>query len=319
MRLLPTRADYADARPLRDLNAGLVVAMVALPLALGFGVSSGVSAEAGLVTAVVAGILAAIFGGSRLQVSGPTGAMTVVLIPIVAAHGTGGVLVVGILAGAILVGLAFLKAGRLVSYVPVSVVEGFTVGIAAVIALQQVPQALGTEAEGTQVVAIAVDSVRQWLVDPDWLVLGITAFVVAVLVTGARLWPGIPAALGLVALVTLANHGFGWDVATIGELPSGLPVPALPTVPLGDLPSLLLPAIAVAALGALESLLSATVADAMSVRRHLDPDRELFGQGIANLVAPLFGESRPQVRSHAPPSMPEPAPPRDWPRSYTPC
>ncbi|MGO4755777.1 SulP family inorganic anion transporter, partial [Streptomyces sp. 2MCAF27] len=118
--------------PRRDLLAGLTVAIVALPLALGFGVSSGLGAEAGLATAVVAGALAALFGGSNLQVSGPTGAMTVVLVPIVGQYGPAGVLTVGLMAGAMLVALAALKAGRYMQYVPAPVVEGFTLGIACV-------------------------------------------------------------------------------------------------------------------------------------------------------------------------------------------
>src|SRR5690242_15595979 len=137
--LLPTRTDLAQVRrdPRRDLLAGLTVAIVALPLALGFGVSSGLGAEAGLATAVVAGALAAVFGGSNLQVSGPTGAMTVVLVPIVGRYGPAGVLTVGLMAGVLLVGLAVLRAGRYMQYIPAPVVEGFTLGIACVIGLQQ--------------------------------------------------------------------------------------------------------------------------------------------------------------------------------------
>ena len=133
--LLPARADFLlmARNPRRDLLAGLTVAIVALPLALGFGVSSGLGAAAGLATAVVAGALAALFGGSNLQVSGPTGAMTVVLVPIVAEYGPGGVLTVGVLAGLILIALALLRAGKYMQYIPAPVVEGFTLGIACVI------------------------------------------------------------------------------------------------------------------------------------------------------------------------------------------
>src|SRR5512139_2534899 len=143
--LLPGRADLAAVRrhPRRDLLAGLTVAVVALPLALAFGVSSGLGAEAGLATAIVAGALATIFGGSNLQVSGPTGAMTVVLVPIVQKYGADGVLMVGLLAGAVLIALAVAKVGRYARYMPMPVIEGFTAGIAVVIALQQVPSALG--------------------------------------------------------------------------------------------------------------------------------------------------------------------------------
>jgi len=145
--LLPSRADWraAQAHPRRDLVAGLTVAVVALPLALAFGVSSGLGAQAGLVTAVVAGALAAVFGGSNLQVSGPTGAMTVVLIPVVHRFGAQGVLTVGLLAGVILVLLAVARIGGLVRLLPMPVIEGFTAGIAVVIALQQLPAALGVD------------------------------------------------------------------------------------------------------------------------------------------------------------------------------
>src|SRR3954454_22459861 len=125
-----------------------MVGLVALPLALGVGVSSGVGASAGLITAIVAGAVAAVFGGSRVQVSGPTGAMTAVLVPIVAAHGADGALVGGLLAGLLLVGLGLAGAGRFIRYVPVPVVEGFTLGIAAIIGLQQLPAVLGVHVGG---------------------------------------------------------------------------------------------------------------------------------------------------------------------------
>ena len=287
--LLPRRSDWSPVHLRRDLTAGLMVGFVALPLALGFGASSGVGAQAGLVTAIIAGTVAAVFGGSRVQVSGPTGAMTVVLVPIIATHGTGGVLVVGLLAGLVLVGLGAAGAGRVIRYIPVTLVEGFTVGIALIIALQQVPAALGQEYGDGKVVLVAVRTVTDWLADPSWAPFALTVAVVALTLGLTRLRPGIPGALLAVALATLASRAIGLDVPTIGALPAGLPAPALPSVPLGDLQGLVLPAVAVASLAALESLLSATVADGMSVGRRHDPDRELVGQGLANLVTPLFG------------------------------
>lgn len=162
--LLPARTDLAEMGrdPRRDLLAGLTVAIVALPLALGFGVSSGLGAEAGLATAVVAGALAALFGGSNLQVSGPTGAMTVVLVPIVGQYGPGGVLTVGLMAGMMLVALAALRAGKYMQYVPAPVVEGFTLGIACVIGLQQIPNALGVpKPEGDRVLVVTWRAVEE--------------------------------------------------------------------------------------------------------------------------------------------------------------
>ncbi len=143
--LLPRWSEWKPAfrAPGADLLAGLIVALVALPLALGFGVSTGLGAAAGLTTAIIAGVVAAVFGGSRFQVSGPTGAMTVVLVPIVAEYGPTGVLAVGLMAGVILLALAAAGVGRAVRYMPAPVIEGFTAGIAVVIALQQVPSALG--------------------------------------------------------------------------------------------------------------------------------------------------------------------------------
>lgn len=287
--LLPGRADWSHLRPGRDLVAGVMVGLVALPLALGFGVSSGVGAGAGLVTAVVAGAVAAVFGGSRLQVSGPTGAMAVVLVPIVAAYGASGVLVVGLLAGLLLIGLGYAGAGRFIRYVPVPVVEGFTVGIAVIIALQQVPAALGVEAHADRVSVLAADAVGSWAAHPQVAPAAMTAGVVAVVVLVGRLWPRWPGSLLAVVAATAANAALGLGVATIGAIPTGLPAPALPAIPWGHLDALVLPAVAVAALAALESLLSATVADAMSVEHRHDPDRELVGQGLANLASPLFG------------------------------
>src|SRR4051812_28496979 len=168
--LLPRRVEWVTAtrRPGKDLLAGLMVGLVALPLALGFGVSSGLGAGAGLVTAIVAGVVAAVFGGSNLQVSGPTGAMTVVLVPIIARYGADGVLVVGLLAGVILIGLAYARLGRFIRYVPIPVVEGFTLGIAVIITLQQVPSALGVQVHADKAIGVAGRAVATWFQDPSW-------------------------------------------------------------------------------------------------------------------------------------------------------
>ncbi|HEX5017323.1 MAG TPA: SulP family inorganic anion transporter [Actinomycetes bacterium] len=289
--LLPTRADLRAARrqPRRDVLAGVTVALVALPLALAFGATSGLGAEAGLVTAVVAGLLAAVFGGSNFQISGPTGAMTVVLVPIAATFGAPGVLMVGVMAGLILIGLAVAQAGRYVRLIPLPVIEGFTVGIAIVIALQQVPATLGVSGEGEKVTAVAISAITSWFDAPIWAPLLTAGAVAAVILLTARLRPGFPISLIAVAAAAVVVNRLDLDVAVIGGLPAGLPIPSLPDFPLSQLSSLVVPAFAVAALAALESLLSATVADAMSVGERHDSDRELFGQGIANVFAPLFG------------------------------
>lgn len=289
--LLPGRADLtAMARnPRRDLVAGVTVSIVALPLALAFGITSGLGATAGLVTAVVAGFVAAAFGGSELQVSGPTGAMTVVLVPIVAAHGPGGVLVVGMLAGLLLIGFAVARLGRLMRYIPLPVVEGFTVGIAVIIALQQLPAMLGVHGEGERVLAVAWSAVSGWAAEPHWQSVAIATGVAAAMLVSARVRPALPMSILAVAAATVAVRAFDVSTPAIGTVPSGLPAPHLPSVPLDALPGLLTPAVAIAALAALESLLSATVADGMRVGERHDSDRELFGQGLANLAAPLFG------------------------------
>ncbi|MDH6437168.1 SulP family sulfate permease [Streptomyces sp. SAI-144] len=291
--LLPRRDDLAQMRrdPRRDLLAGLTVAIVALPLALGFGVSSGLGAQAGLATAVVAGALAAVFGGSNLQVSGPTGAMTVVLVPIVGQYGASGVLTVGLMAGVMLVGLAALRAGKYMQYVPAPVVEGFTLGIACVIGLQQVPSALGVpKPDGDRVLVVTWRALEEFAKAPNWTAVGFAIAVAAVMLLGARRLPTVPfSILAVIAATAVAQLAHLDEAKPIGDLPSGLPVPSLSFLDLGSLGTLLAPAVAVAALAALESLLSASVADGMTVGQQHDPDRELFGQGIANIAAPLFG------------------------------
>jgi SulP family sulfate permease len=291
--LLPGRTDLAEIRrdPRRDLLAGLTVAIVALPLALGFGVSSGLGAQAGLATAVIAGALAAVFGGSNLQVSGPTGAMTVVLVPIVGHYGPTGVLTVGLMAGAMLVALAALKAGRYMQYVPAPVVEGFTLGIACVIGLQQIPNALGVpKPESDRVLVVTWRAVEEFAKAPNWTAVALAVSVAAVMLVGARWRPTVPFSILAVIVATAVAQLAHLEAAKpIGDLPSGLPAPSLSFLDLGSLGTLLAPAVAVAALAALESLLSASVADGMTVGQKHDPDRELFGQGLANIAAPLFG------------------------------
>ncbi|MGW6474999.1 SulP family inorganic anion transporter [Streptomyces nigra] len=291
--LLPSHDDLADVRrdPRRDLLAGLTVAIVALPLALGFGVSSGLGAEAGLATAVVAGSLAAVFGGSNLQVSGPTGAMTVVLVPIVGTYGPTGVLTVGLMAGVLLVALAAMRAGKYMQYVPAPVVEGFTLGIACVIGLQQIPNALGVpKPEGDRVLVVTWRAVEEFAHAPNWTAVGLAVAVAAVMLAGARWRPTVPFSIVAVIAATVVAQLAHLDAAQpIGDLPSGLPAPTLAFLDPGALGSLLAPAVAVAALAALESLLSASVADGMTVGQRHDPDRELFGQGLANIASPLFG------------------------------
>lgn len=291
-RLLPQATDYTTmARsPLRDLIAGATVAVVALPLALAFGVASGLGAGAGLTTAILAGVIAAVFGGSNLQISGPTGAMTVVLVPVVHTFGVGGVLQVGLMAGVLLIVLAVSGVGRFVRYLPASLIEGFTVGIAVVIALQQVPNMLGVEpGDQEQVLLLAANAVARFVAEPNWIPPVITLVVAAAILVAARLAPAIPVSLIAVVAVTVTAVGAQLVLPSIGELPAPIGPPTGAFLDWGNTGALIPSAIAVAALGALESLLCATVADGMRVGEEHDPDRELLGQGLANLVVPFFG------------------------------
>jgi SulP family sulfate permease len=240
------------------------------------------------VTAVVAGAVAAVFGGSSLQVSGPTGAMTVVLVPLVAEHGPEVVFPLAVLAGVLVVAAALLRLGRLLDYVPWPLIEGFTLGIAIVIAAQQIPNALGVERpEIENAAAGAAVAVGRFLAHPQWAVLGLLLLSVALTAGLPRLHRALPGSLVAVGVVTVVAELTGMSVATIGELPTGLPVPALPD--LGMLSELVVPAAVVAFLSALESLLSARVSDGMTDGPRSDADRELFGQGLANVASGLCG------------------------------
>ena len=268
MNLLPTKADLDDAlaAPLKNLVSGVTVAIVALPLALAFGLASGMGAEAGITTAIIAGALAAIFGGSRLQVSGPTGAMTVVLVPIFKDFGASGVLFVGLISGALLIAIALLKVGEHVHRLPTSLIEGFTAGIAVIITIQQFPYLDG------------------WL----QALFGLT--VTAAILLVQKLWPRLPFAFIMVVLATILADLTGMKLARIGELPATIGTWNLDFLSQSNWLQLIPSALAVTILAALESLLSAKVADQMrGGGEHHDANKELFGQGIANLVVPFFG------------------------------
>ena len=298
-RAVPRRSDYAGLSTSyrKDILAGITVGVVALPLALAFGVASGVGAAAGLITAIVAGFVAAVFGGSNFQVSGPTGAMTVVLLPIVARFGASAVVPVAIMAGGIVLAMGLFGLGRAVSFIPWPVVEGFTIGIAIIIFLQQVPLALDVprpEGDNTAIVALRA------LQSADWAVaiqsIAVVALVVVVLVVMPRLNKAVPWSIIAIVLATVAVGLAGWQMSRIGSLPDGLPAPSIPVLDAASTGALFSAAIAVAALAAIESLLSArvadgmtSVADGMKSPGRYDPDRELVGQGLANIASGAFG------------------------------
>ncbi len=231
------------------------------------------------------------FGGSHIQISGPTGAMTVVLLPVIAAYGLQQVPVLAVMAGVILVVMGMTALGRTVDLIPFPVVEGFTFGIGVIILLQQLPLVLGTE-------KVDADSslVAAWLTlaHTDWVKaiapLAITLLVVLLHVAGERFAKGVPISLLAIVVATVVVEVTELDVATIGTLPQSLPAPSMPALDLRTLQGLAAPAFAVAALAALESLLSARVADGMVPDLpKTKPDRELVGQGLANLASGVFG------------------------------
>ena len=290
--LLPTWRDYRSLKRTwrGDLLAGVTVGIVALPLALAFGVSSGAGAEAGLVTAIVAGLVAAVFGGSNIQVSGPTGAMVVVLGPIVVTHGPGVVAMVSVMAGVVVLIGGLLKLGRVVSFIPWPVIEGFTLGIAVIIFLQQVPAAIGAKAgASTNALVAAVESFATVNPATLWWALGSVVVVAAIMVATPRIHRQLPGSLIAIALVTVVATLASLPLARIGVLPSSLPAPGLPALDPAVVVSLVGPALTVAALAAIESLLSARVGASLADTGAYEPDRELVGQGLASLASGLFG------------------------------
>ena len=273
-----------------DLLAGLTVGIVALPLALAFGVSSGAGAASGLITAIVAGLIAAVFGGSHIQVSGPTGAMVVVLGPIVATQGVGAVAAVSLMAGMIVLAAGVAKLGRVVSYIPWPVIEGFTLGIAVIIFLQQIPAAIGAPAadHANAVIAALLSFGSADLASGGWTLAAVIVVVAIMLIT-PRIHPRLPGSLIAIALVSVVSVALKLPLATIGALPDSLPAPTVPTIDPSTLSALMAAAFTVAALAAIESLLSARVAASISDTGPYDADRELVGQGLASIASGFFG------------------------------
>jgi sulfate permease, SulP family len=275
----------------QDLLAGLTVGIVALPLALAFGVTSGAGAAAGLFTAIIAGIIASIFGGSRFQITGPTGAMTVVLIPVIAHYGVEKIAVVGLMAGFILLILGILRVGRWIQLIPWPVITGFTNGIAAIIFLQQIPAALGINASKGEngIVPATIESIGQYLLQPNVAAPVLALATIAILWFWTRVKTRIPGSIVALLIITIISVILALSVPRIGSIPNSLPLPHWPRIQWRDLSDLWGVALAVALLAGIESLLSAVVADGMSNRKRHDSDRELIGQGLANIIVPFFG------------------------------
>jgi SulP family sulfate permease len=303
-RLWASLRSYHREDFVADLGAGLTVAFVALPLAMAFGIASGVRPDQGLVTAIIGGLIVSLLGGSKVQIAGPAGAFVALLYGIAQKYGVANLLIATMMAGAILFAMGALRLGTLVRFVPVSIVIGFTTGIAIIIALSQVRDFLGLTiaimpSNFFSQVAILwahIDTV-------NWAALAIGLSSVLVIV----LWPApgtakpgnwrfVTAKLPSTAVVLVGSAfavwALGLHVETIGtrfgDLPSGLPAPQLPSFDWATAQGLLGPAIAIALLGAVESLLCARVADGLIGERH-DPNQELMAQGLANAASPLFG------------------------------
>ena len=274
-----------------DLTGGLTAAVVALPLALAFAVASGVDPKAGLYTAIVAGIIAAVFGGSPVQITGPTGAMAVILVGIVAKYGIEKVWIAGVMAGIIQVALGIAKLGRLVKFIPYPVTAGFTNGIAVIIFCGQLNNFLGLKLPRSEHFLPGLWQTVTHLEGLNWAAIALTTITIVTKLLWARITTSIPASLVGLVLATAIATSFHLNVPTIGSIPQSLPM--LQSIPhwndFGLIRELINPALALAALGSIESLLSAVVADGMTVSEKHDSDRELIGQGLANIVVPFFG------------------------------
>lgn len=298
-RLIETLRDYDRGQFLADLSAGVTVGVLALPLAMAFAIASGMSPSAGIWTAIVAGFLISALGGSRVQIGGPTGAFIPIVYGIVAAHGEANLLVATMLAGLFLFALGAARLGTLIRFIPLPVVIGFTNGIALVIFLSQIKDFLGLAIEKVPAEFFGkMHALATALPTIHWPTLTFGLASLAFLLTWNRYakrnaWLGrIPGPLAVLIAATAVNMLFSLPLETIGTrfggIPQTIPTPSSPAFDLTKLGQLLPPAIAIALLGAIESLLSARVADSMIDDRH-DPNQELMAQGIANVVAPLFG------------------------------
>jgi SulP family sulfate permease len=278
----------------RNLLAGLIVGVVALPLAMAFAIASGARPEQGLYTAIVGGLCTTLFGGTRLQISGPTGAFIAVLAVITAQHGVAGLQIATLMAGFILLAMGLARLGAVIKYIPDPVIVGFTSGIGVVIFVGQWKDFFGMHpaASGTHFHEKLLALLKA-LPTVDPATTGIALLALATLVFGTRWLKRVPSPLVAMVLATAVQWWFEFPtVATIGSafggIPRELPHLQLPAVDFTTIVQLIGPAFTIALLGAIESLLSATVADGMAGTRH-DSNQELIGQGIANVAAPLFG------------------------------
>ncbi len=293
-KLFTTLKDYNRQTFFSDLIAGIIVGVVALPLAIAFGIASGVSPEKGLITAIIAGFLISAFGGSRVQIGGPTGAFIVIVYGIVEKFGVEGLIIATIMAGFMLVGMGLLQLGTIIKFMPYPIVVGFTSGIALVIFSSQIKDFFGLDVAR----AVPADFIEKWqfyfsnFSSVNLYALGIGLFTVLVSVLWPKINKKLPGTLIALLGTTIAVTVFELPVETIGsrfgEIKALIPVPMIPDLNFEMFRLLLAPAFTIAMLGAIESLLSAMVADGATGGRHRS-NTELIGQGIANIITPLFG------------------------------
>ncbi len=284
-------ADYDWAIFRRDLLAGLTVGAVALPLALAFGVASGADAAAGLVTAILAGVVIAGLGGASFQISGPTGAMSAVLIVLAQRYGLAGIWVAGAMAGVFLLLLGLFRLGRYIAFIPSPVITGFTSGIALIIAIGQIDNFLGITTPKAENNLVKLMGYFTHPIAPDRHAVALALIVMLVMILLPRLTKAVPGSLAGIALATLVALLAGWQVPEIGAIPRTILLDqrlTWSTIPWGALPNLLPAAISIAALGGIESLLCGAVGATMT-GKPLDSNQELIGQGIGNMLIPFFG------------------------------
>ncbi len=292
-KLFTTLSHYSRAQFIGDLTAGIIVAVVALPLSIAFAIASGVTPDRGIVTAIVAGFIVSALGGSRVQIGGPTGAFVVIVAGIVAKHGVDGLIVATFLAGALLIVMGATKMGGVIKFVPQPVVIGFTSGIALIIFSSQIKDGLGLT-----MASVPSEFFEKWgaygahIGTLSLPAAGITALTIAILLVWPRISVKLPAPfVALVvttAVVQLANVPIETIGSRFGHVGGGLPSPHVPHVTLALMRDLAGPAFTIAILAAIESLLSAVVADGMIGGKHRS-NMELVAQGVANVVTPMFG------------------------------
>ncbi len=276
----------------QDLLAGLTVAAVALPLALAFGVASGATAAAGLVTAILGGLIIGGLSGAPYQISGPTGAMSAVLIVLAQKYGLPGIWVAGGLAGIFLLVIGLLRLGRFIAFIPAPVITGFTSGIALIIAIGQIDNLLGATTAKTESAALKLAGYFRGGYTPDWHAVALGALVIAAMILWPKKWNArFPASLLGIILATLTAVLLNWKVSVIGDIPQTLILSQRLTfdlIPWNDLTNFIAPALTITALGAVESLLCGAVASNMTGIR-LQANQELIAQGLGNIIIPLFG------------------------------